>query len=209
MDTHQDKLLDSFKLVVERKQTKHAEQEFFTLSLKSPRDKISSPVLRGIYSKGWKYGHIKPWADLEFFDAVTFPPKDAHVVSRTGMDVRVFEELGKILPEDSSLMIAYQMLRKREYAHKITDILLKNGFPAASTPLGRLLVHAGCYNFVESGHEGPQKIKGFKPKKREKKEKKKALLKELKAFLRTKNEERDFEATARDNAKKIIEFLET
>lgn len=206
------KTVDIYTLIVEKKQTQHAEQEFFEVLLKKGEEKLSSPFFRGIYSKGWNYGHIMPWVDMEFFDEVSFPPKDALVLSRAGIDTEVFRHLGEAMPDGSSIMVAYQMFRKREHVHKITDILLKTGFPAATTPLGLLLVHAGCYSFKdwyipEGGREGPQKLQGWKPVKKEEKKKKKALLRELKAFLKSEDKKRDFEATARDNASQLVEFL--
>ncbi len=205
---------DSMTLAVETEETRNVEQSSFEVRLKTEKGAISSPVLKGLFSRGWENAGIKPWADMEFSDSAELPGEKAVVLSRLELDTKLFEMVGKTLPQGGSLMVAYQMFRKRETVHKVTDRMLRAELPASTTPIGVLLVYAGCYSFrdwyiPEGGREGPQKLQGWKPLKGEEKKKREALLKELKSFLRSKEKGRDYEATARKNAEKLVETLES
>ncbi|MFH1327260.1 MAG: DUF1122 family protein [Candidatus Bathyarchaeota archaeon] len=65
-------------------------------------------------------------------------------------------------------MVAYQMFQGRSNLHKETERLLQQDIQPELTPIGFLLINAGClalkdWYWPEGGCEGPQKLQGFKP----------------------------------------------
>ncbi len=75
----------------------------------------------------------------------------------------LFALLGKLVPPGGSLMVEYESPGLEE-----TRAILALGYPPACTPLGHLLLRAGCatlrdWYISEGGAEGPRKLQGFLP----------------------------------------------
>jgi len=84
-------------------------------------------------------------------------------VAARGLDRRLFRMLGSLLPPGGHLMVEYE-----SPSQQATERILGLGYPLAASPLGCLLLAAGCLSLrdwyiAEGGREGPRKLQGFKP----------------------------------------------
>jgi hypothetical protein len=100
------------------------------------------PAAHGLWFGGNPAAGLHPWADL----VVTEPA--------------VLPEVARALGEGASLMVAYQA--------DDTERALRRRVPPAATPLGLVMLRAGCrwfkdWYFPEGGREGGTKLQGTLP----------------------------------------------
>ena len=80
-----------------------------------------------------------------------------------GIELRVFEQLARLVPAGGHLMAEYE-----SPARRMTARALVVGVPPAATPLGAVLRAVGCgvalrdWYIPEGGREGPRKLQGFR-----------------------------------------------
>ncbi len=203
-----------YRLDVEVKPRRFIEQKLFELYLQDGDGQRSSPVFTGIYSAGRRSEGIKGWIDGDYLERLTFPGGGTVDLSESGLDIKVFEALGELIPEGGSLMVAYEMFWGKSRVHMDTAQGLRFGFPPATTPLGYLFFWAGCISFKdwywpEGGREGPQKLQGFKAPDRAYAERRaREMILELKAFLgKVRGDYLVLEESAKERAKRLLEIL--
>jgi hypothetical protein len=121
------------------------------------------PAARGLWFGGNPTAGLRPWADL----VVTEPA--------------VLPEVARALGEGASLMVGYQA--------DDTERALRRRVPPAATPLGLVLLRAGCrwfkdWYFPEGGREGGTKLQGTLPLDEQRRNQAEGeLAAELRAFL--------------------------
>jgi hypothetical protein len=77
---------------------------------------------------------------------------------------RLFALLAELIPPGGHMMVEYDSPQ-----HALTVRSLARGVPPVATPLGALLLAAGCgasfkdWSIAEGGREGPRKLQGAKP----------------------------------------------
>jgi hypothetical protein len=165
----QDKKLNSLKLQIgEVKQLRLSGWKGFKLYLQNPLDTQSAdPAIKGIYSSGGKDG-VQPWMDLDYRDEVEFHDPsgepEKHILSTSGLGIKLFSYLGDLIPPGGHLMVSYE---GEQQIHSDTRKSLGIGIPPAATPLGFLLFKSGFpyikdWYLAEGGFEGPRKLWGEK-----------------------------------------------
>ena len=135
---------------------------YFQLYLVDTGGRLSrQPFAQGLYNSG----RYPAYNRVEFirYDARPAYDGDSVDLAATGIDRQLFRLLGDLLPPGGHLMVEYESPTQRE-----TERILTLGYPAAASPLGILLLAAGCLSFrdwyiPEGGREGPRKLQGFKP----------------------------------------------
>lgn len=121
------------------------------------------PAAHGLWFGGNPTAGLRPWADL----VVTEPA--------------VLPEVARALGEGASLMVGYE--------GDDTERALRRRVPPAATPLGLLMLRAGCrwfkdWYFPEGGREGGTKLQGTLPLDEQRRNQAEgALAAELRAFL--------------------------
>jgi len=135
---------------------------YFQLFLVDSQARLSDkPIALGLHSSGRFPGYN--WIDLVRYQGMpTFEGEPLDLAAR-GMDRRLFQLLSDLVPPGGHLMVEYESPSQRE-----SERMLGLGYPPAATPLGHLLLRAGCRSFrdwyiAEGGREGPRKLQGFKP----------------------------------------------
>lgn len=103
------------------------------------------------------------WIELVRYDARPAFEGDSVDLAATGLDRQLFRWLGDLLPPGGHIMVEYESPSQRD-----SERILTLGYPAAASPLGALLLAAGCLSLrdwyiPEGGREGPRKLQGFKP----------------------------------------------
>ncbi|MFP4082592.1 MAG: DUF1122 family protein [Candidatus Aminicenantes bacterium] len=161
--------LNHFRLNLgEVKQLRLSGWQGFKLYVENPQHLLSTePVIEGIYSVGGKDG-VKPWMDLNYREEVEFPQKkmsqEIFSLQKAGLDQKLYEVLGEIIPPGGHLMVSYEGGQK---IHSETIKSLNMRIPPAVTPLGYLIFTAGFqyikdWYLAEGGFEGPRKLWGEK-----------------------------------------------
>jgi hypothetical protein len=164
-----DKNVNGYTLHMgELKQLRFSGWKGFRLYVRDSRGMLSSsPVIKGIYSVGGKYG-VKPWMDLEYYEELEFLEEkettNSLILSSNRLDRKLFMNLGNIIPPGGHLMVSYD---GEQIIHSNTAKSLSIGIPPAATPLGFLIFHGGFelikdWYLSEGGHEGPRKLWGEK-----------------------------------------------
>ncbi|MFQ5956516.1 MAG: DUF1122 family protein [Candidatus Brocadiales bacterium] len=145
------------------------------------------PVIEGIYSRGGK--GIAPWMEiLTYHGRIEFINQSETQLtvdlSATGLDRKLFEQLGKLIPPGGHIMIWYENKKDEE-----TYLALRKGMLPVVTELGIMLFWAGCrsvkdFSLPEGGLEGCRKLWGEKPiHERHKHLLQKEMVKQLRNFL--------------------------
>lgn len=148
----------------EIKQLRLSNWKGFELYIKKPVGILSlTPVIKGIFSSGAKDG-VKPWMDFVYWEELEFKgdgkPAEKLSLSSKGLDRRLFQTLGDLIPPGGHLMVSYE---GETPIHKNTIESLSIRIPAAATPLGFLLFRSGFqlikdWYLSEGGFEGPRKL---------------------------------------------------
>lgn len=135
---------------------------YFQLYLVDAAGRLSQqPFAQGLCNRG-RYPAYN-WVEFVRYDARPAFDGDTVDLAARGLDRQLFRWLGDLLPPGGHLMVEYESPTQRE-----TERILSLGYPAAASPLGVLLLEAGCLSFrdwyiPEGGREGPRKLQGFKP----------------------------------------------
>lgn len=210
--------LNGFSLHLgEVKQLRLSSWKGFKLFLKNPQKLLSlSPVVKGIYSTGAKYG-VKPWLDIEYWEELEFPGKkesDKKFSLRfKNTQNQLFFYLSKLIPPGGHLMLSYE---GEQTIHEETRKSLSIGVPPVATSLGYLIFKAGFqyiknWYLSEGGFEGPRKLWGEKaPDEEWTRIFNKRTGQEIKKFMDKKfsPEYKSLEETARQRAEEIRELIE-
>jgi hypothetical protein len=121
-------------------------------------------VLKGFYSVA---GRTRgSWLDCDFYPAQSFGEREIDITEE-GLALRLFEIRGEAIT--SHCMVAYEVWEHSTDLHAFTDISYRLGIPPAATPVGELLIAAGCvagfkdWYIAEGGNEGPRKLQAEKP----------------------------------------------
>jgi hypothetical protein len=123
----------------------------------------------------------------------------------------LFQIVSELVPPGGHIMVEYDSPTQRA-----TERLLTLGYPAACSPIGYLLLQAGCRSYrnwyiAEGGREGPRKLQGFKPLNGAIAAEKTALLRrELESTLALpdEGEHEDLRRLARELAAKALRAIE-
>jgi hypothetical protein len=167
-----DRSLGPFSLYIQyqpRRRVGHFDLDIF---LKDNKGKLSGdPIVTGIYSKGNPSSQIFSWLDIHFLDLFAFDGGDAGVLSEMeDLTERVFEILGGAIPPGGMIICSYitdVAWGIESPLHEVTRrcIALNSlGIPPAATPIGRLLVAAGCCNIKAGAYDvqGSSRLAGEK-----------------------------------------------
>ena len=213
--TLEGKSLDKrYKLHIDIRQRRYIEQRYFEIFLEEDGQRFHPPVFAGIYSSGRESLGIRGWIDGDYYENVS-SDKGALNLSELGLDVKLFEVIGGLIPSGGSLMVAYGMFWGESKVHGNTSKALDLGFPPIVTSIGYLLFHAGCWAgfkdwyIAEGGNEGPKKLQGFKAlDENDARIKAGEIINLLEDFVDKKPIHSDLEQTAKEKAKEIIKALQ-
>jgi len=135
---------------------------YFQLFLVDSQARLSDqPIALGLHSSGRFSGHN--WIDLIRYQGMPAFEGERLDLAAKGLGRRLFHLLSDLVPPGGHLMVEYESPSQR-----VSERMLGLGYPPATTPLGHLLLLAGCRSFrdwyiAEGGREGPRKLQGFKP----------------------------------------------
>lgn len=135
---------------------------YFQLFLLDPDGCLSEePIALGLHSSGRFPAYN--WIELARYQGEPSLHGRTLSLARRGLDRRLFRALSSLVPPGGHLMVEYESASQRQ-----SERILSLGCPAAASPLGYLLLCAGCLSFrnwyfPEGGREGPRKLQGFKP----------------------------------------------
>jgi hypothetical protein len=219
LEALRDRGLGPFTLQVRcvpRRRVGHFDLDVF---LKDKKGQVScGPVVTGIYSKGNPGNKIFGWLDIHFLDLFAFDGGDAQFLSeRQGLAEGLFKVLGGCIPPGGMIICSYVTdfaLRIASPLHEQTRRCLQVHslkIPPAATPLGRLLVAAGCLNIKTGAYDvqGSSRLAGEKALNKEyEKLFKQRLIRQLERYLgRDPNPEYDIEAICRTNAREVVDHI--
>jgi hypothetical protein len=126
------------------------------------------PIVAGVYSLGRPSQGIVGWLDIDFCDTVALDNGQQFALGEA-QTRRLFQALGRLVPPNGKLMVAYEMYAYEGEIHRQTQRELALGVPPLATPIGALLFSAGCWLNIrdwyipEGGREGPRKLQGNRP----------------------------------------------
>lgn len=158
----QGRSLGPFRLLVLAGPKNNVGASYFQLYLVDSAGRLSRrPFAQGLYNRG-RYPAYN-WIELVRYDARPAFDGDSVDLAATGLDRQLFRWLGDLLPPGGHIMVEYESPSQRD-----SERILTLGYPAAASPLGALLLAAGCLSLrdwyiPEGGREGPRKLQGFKP----------------------------------------------
>lgn len=145
----------------------YPEQWYFELWPARPAP-ATHPLVAGVSSAGRPGQGIVGWLDLDYCDRVRLA--DGTTLDLAGaLGRRLFRALGRLVPPNGRLMVAYELFARPGLLHRQTQLELERGAPPLATPLGGLLYVAGCWLNIrdwyipEGGREGPRKLQGNRP----------------------------------------------
>jgi len=213
----QNRALGPYTLQVQcvpRRRVGHFDLDIF---LKDKKGQCSGePIVTGIYSKGNPSSRIFGWLDIHYLDRFAFDNGDAGVLSeQEGLAEGLFGMLGDCVPPGGMIMCSYvtdMAWGIESLLHEVTRrcIALNSlEIPPAATPMGRLLVAAGCCNIKAGAYDvqGSSRLAGEKALDKEyEKRFRQRLIKQLEGYVgRGPNPEyQDIEDTCRTNAGEIL-----
>jgi hypothetical protein len=213
----QDRSLGPFTLQVQYQPMRRVGHFDLDLFLKDKEGRASrDPLITGIYSKGNPSSRIFSWLDIHYLDWFAFDNGDARVLSEMeDLSEEFFEILGSVIPHGGMIICSYitdVAWRIESPIHEITRRCLQVQsleIPPAATPLGKLLVAAGCCNIKAGAYDvqGSSRLAGEKALDREYKMRfTQRLIKQLEEYLRREPnpEYQHVEDICRSNAEKIL-----
>ncbi len=170
----------------------YAEQRWFELFLENTHGRRSrEPLFAGLFSAGRPSETIAGWVDGTLYDQFSWGASERQEGVAESVLYRVAGLLGTLVPPGGRLWLAYETFERQGMLHTKTERELARGVPPALTPVGLLLVAAGCWAGIrdwyipEGGMEGPRKLQGNKPLDAAHAEaRRRQLLEEVEAFLR-------------------------
>lgn len=122
------------------------------------------PVVEGFYSIAGP--RIGSWLDCDVHPMQVFNSRVADLAEE-GTTVELFRLLGEAIT--SHCMVAYEAWERTSPLHTVTEQSYRLGIPPGATPVGELLIAAGCvagfkdWYIAEGGNEGPRKLQAEKP----------------------------------------------
>lgn len=148
----------------------YIEQAWFDLyAVDQHGHRSREPLFSGLFSAGRTSEGIAGWVDGTLYDRVSFPCTDSQTLVDETTLYETARLLGRLVPPGGRLWLAYETFEHEGALHAQTQRELAQGIPPALTPLGLLLVAAGCeagirdWYIPEGGREGPRKLQGNKP----------------------------------------------
>lgn len=215
----QDRSLGPFALHINyqpRRRVGHFDLDIFLQDKKGKRS--CEPLITGIYSKGNPSNMIFSWLDIHYLDWFAFDNGDNGVLSEIeDLSERLFEMLGSVIPAGGMVICSYITDVAWGIKSPIHDItrqclgLNSLKIPPAATPIGRLLVAAGCCNIKAGAYDvqGSSRLAGEKALNKEyEKRFKQRLIKQLEGYLGEANSEyQDIENICRSNAEVILDQM--
>jgi hypothetical protein len=203
---------------VPRRRVGHFDVDIF---LKDNKGKLScDPIVTGIYSKGNPRGRIFSWLDIHYLDLFAFDNGDAGVLSKMmeGLAQELFGMLGDCIPPGGMIFCSYVSdvaWGIESPLHEVTRrcmALNSLGITPAATPIGRLLVAAGCCNIKAGAYDvqGSSRLAGEKALNEEyEKRFRQRLIKQLEEYLGSEPnpEYKDLEDTCRSNAGAVLDRM--
>jgi hypothetical protein len=215
----EDKKVGEFLLHLgEVKQLRLSSWKGFELYIKKSNGILSlEPVIKGIFSSGAKDG-VKSWMDLVYCEELDFKgdgsPAEKLSLGSKGLDRRLFQTLGNLIPPGGHLMVSYE---GETPVHKNTIESLSIRIPAAATALGFLLFRSGFqlikdWYLSEGGFEGPRKLWAEKaPDSTWAKTFYAKTAAQMESFLEKERrpELRDLEEPARERAREILKIIDS
>jgi hypothetical protein len=157
----QGRSLGETKLLVLLGPKNNVGARYFRLYLVDGGGRLSKlPLAEGLNN----HGPFPAFNWLEFTRYNRQPEFDGERLDLTaqGQERRLFRMLGDLLPPGGHLMVEYE-----SPGQQTTERILTLGYPPAASPIGSLLLAAGCLSFrdwyiPEGGREGPRKLQGFR-----------------------------------------------
>ncbi len=179
-------------LKISTKPTDFREQVSFRIEAVDSKDRVANPpVFVGTQSVGRASDNIRGWVDGTYYEQLNFEDGSTRNLASDASDLEFFKNLGRCIAPGGSLMVSYTLFSGASRVHTETSEGLDLGFPPAATPIGFLLLVAGCgfgfkdWYFAEGGREGPEKLQGFKPlTEADARLRTQALVKELESFFK-------------------------
>lgn len=165
--------------------------------------KASWPILEGLYSRHWLDCDIYP---IQNFDGSSMD------LSRQDLLRELFGLLGRTV--SSHLMVSYEVWQHESPLHTLTEEALRIGIPPQATPIGELLLEAGCtagfrdWYIAEGGSEGPRKIQAEKPSSEPAREKSLLSLAQTLIEYLSRKAPKGFENTEADCRRRALRILE-
>lgn len=213
----QDHTLGPFALHIQyqpRRRVGHFDLDIF---LKDKKDKRSlEPIITGVYSKGNPSSRIFSWLDIHYLGCFAFDNGDLGFLSeQDGLAKELFRMLGGVIPPGGMIICSYvtdvawgiessihEQTRRCLQVHSL-------GIPPAATPIGRLLVAAGCCNIKAGAYDvqGSSRLAGEKALNKEyEKRFKQRLIMQLEKYVRREPnaEYQHIEDICRTNAGEIL-----
>lgn len=216
----QDCSLDPFTLHVQyqpRRRVGHFDVDLFLTNQEGQR--TLEPLVTGIYSKGNPGNKIFSWLDIHYLDCFSFDGGDSIVLSaQKDLVERLFEMLGSVIPPGGMIICSYVTDLAwsiaspiHEQSRRCIQVHSLN-IPPAATPIGRLLVAAGCCNVKAGAYDvqGSSRLAGEKALDREyEKRFTQRLIRQLEEYSGSNPnpEYQDIENTCRRNARDILDLL--
>lgn len=161
-------LPNGWQLTVVETPRPYIEQAWFDLyAVDEHSHRSREPLFSGLFSAGRASEGIAGWVDGTLYDRVSFLCAESSVDETTLRETARL--LGHLVPPGGRLWLAYETFEQEGALHAQTRRELAKGIPPALTPLGLLLVAAGCWAGIrdwyipEGGREGPRKLQGNKP----------------------------------------------
>lgn len=183
---------------------------YFQLFLADRRGRLAlEPLALGLHNSGPFPAYN--WVELtQYRPILTFNGKRVDLATE-GLDLTLFQLVSDLVPPGGHIMVEYD-----SPSQKATERVLTLGYPAACSPIGYLLLQAGCRSYrnwyiPEGGREGPRKLQGFKPLNDEIAAEKTALLRrELEGALHLpdEGEHAGWRRLARELAAKALRTIE-
>lgn len=142
----------------------------FSLWLETPGGRRTrEPVVQGVYRPGEGEGGLLS-LDIQYSQTVPLPRGEERLdLQLTGVEEGLFQLLGGCVAPGGSLLVSCD---GRDAVHEETHAALLLGIPPLLTPIGRLVRIAGFpwikdWRWIRGGHEGPRKLWGEKPSRKE------------------------------------------
>jgi hypothetical protein len=216
----QDHPLGPFSLHVQfqpRRRVGHFDLDLFLINKEGQRS--CDPLVTGIYSKGNPSSRIFSWIDIHHLDQFAFDNGDAGALSEMkDLTEGLFRILGGVIPPGGMLICSYitdVAWGIESPLHEVTRRCMALNslvIPPAATPIGRLLIAAGCHNIKAGAYDvqGSSRLAGEKAVDEEyEKRFKKRLIKQLEEYLRRKpnHDYQHIEDICRTNAEVILDRM--